>query len=203
MIIDIKDSVVLFVGKRGCGKSVLLKSLLKKHAHEFNKIIAICPTDFNGGYQELIGENNTIQEFNDEYLKQIIDKMAKKNTGKVQKDKDFVRLLLILDDCVSDINPKKCPNLKKIIIAGRHYGISLLFTTQYIKEIPPVVRNNADYLLVGQVNAQSFNVLNEEFNTNKTKEEFRNMLMKIKDYNFLVIKQTKGICSYKLIKANN
>lgn len=203
MIIDIRDSVILFVGKRGCGKTLLLKSLLEQHHQDFDKIIAICPTDFNGGYKKLIGENNAINEFKDEYIKTILDKMEKKNENKVQTDKDFKRLLLILDDCIADINFNSCENLKKVVIAGRHFGVSLLFTSQYIKAMPPIVRNNADYLLIGQVNAQSFQILNDEFNTNKTKKEFRDMLQYAgEDYEFMIIKQTKGKCTYGLIKAD-
>jgi hypothetical protein len=204
MEIDIRDAVILFIGKRGCGKTELLKSLLMEHNRGFDKIVAICPTDFNGTYSKLIGEDNSIQEFKDEHLKAILDKMEKKNKGKVQKDEGFKRLLLILDDCIADIKPQKCPNLKKIVVAGRHYGISLLFTSQYIRSVPPVVRNNADYLLVGKVNAQSLAILNEEFNVELTKQQFLHMFQQAGvDYQFLVIKNHKGVFQYGLIRAND
>ena len=45
IIIDIVDKAISIVAKRNSGKSYLLRYLVKKQSHKFNKIFVICPTD--------------------------------------------------------------------------------------------------------------------------------------------------------------
>ena len=64
-----------------------------------------------------------------------------------------------------------------------------MITTQYLKSISPLIRNNTDYLYVGQMNRQSIEILTTEFLLgNIEKGEFIKMYNKAtKDYSFLVI----------------
>ena len=81
----------------------------------------------------------------------------------VKKDNESAHILLILDDCVSDVNFHSDKAFQKLFTRGRHLKISLMITTQYPYLIPPVARINCDYILVGQLNKQGLKVMSDEF----------------------------------------
>jgi hypothetical protein len=59
---------------------------------------------------------------------------------------------------------------------------------QYLHHIPLIARHNLDYLLVGQMNSQSIDMLYDEFISLMSKKEFEQMFReKVSDYNFLII----------------
>lgn len=60
-------------------------------------------------------------------------------------------VLLILDDLVVDINFASCKSLRISAIRGRHLGISIIATSQYINTIPPVIRLYDQYTIVGNL----------------------------------------------------
>ena len=58
--------------------------------------------------------------------------------------------MLIFDDLVSDSNAFKRGHfaLNHLCIKHRHLQCNLIFTTQYIKAIPPVIRRNCDIFIL-------------------------------------------------------
>ena len=65
---------------------------------------------------------------------------------------------LVFDDLVGSANAFKKGNsaINKLTISHRHLQCNLLFTTQYIKAIPPVLRRNLDIFVIFKfANAQS------------------------------------------------
>ncbi len=65
---------------------------------------------------------------------------------------------LVFDDLVSDANAFKRGHsaINHLTIRHRHLQCNLLFTTQYLKAIPPVIRRNIDIWVVFKLaNAQS------------------------------------------------
>jgi hypothetical protein len=71
-------------------------------------------------------------------------RLIKLNGGK--KDEECAHVLLVLDDCVSDVNFHTAKAFEKLFTRGRHIKISLIITTQYPYLIPPVARINTDYI---------------------------------------------------------
>ena len=72
--------------------------------------------------------------------------------------------MLILDDLVVDTNFATSPALKKyLFVVGRHCGVGLISTTQYLYAVPPIVRCNCDFVIVGQMNRQSVQILADEY----------------------------------------
>jgi hypothetical protein len=95
---------------------------------------------------------------------------------KINKDKpqsELKHVLLIIDDVVADVNFHQSPSLKKLFVRGRHIGISVIITAQYLNSIPPIARTNSDFILVGQLNNQGLTILCDEFNkAGMPKDEF-------------------------------
>ena len=115
-------------------------------------------------------------DFNRSYTNSKLDKTKRKN------------VLLILDDLVADINFAACKSLRILAIRGRHLGISIITTSQYIYTIPPVIRSNCDLTIVGNLNRRSLELLEQEFNTTLEKKRFHELYVNsTKDYSFLCI----------------
>ena len=183
---SIVNKTLTFLAKRNSGKSVLCKYLIEAEKHKFNKIFLICPTEkINSHYSDLVKPDDIFDEYDEEWVDSLIKKMTDENAGKT-KNKN---VMLILDDCVSDINFHQSPSLKKLFTRGRHINISVCLVLQYMNMCPPVCRANSDYLFVGQLNKQSIGLLCDEFQSGDiSKEDFIKMYNRCSnDYHFLVI----------------
>ena len=188
MNFEINNKIICFCAKRNSGKSQLLRYLVTCSKNRFSKIFAICPTEsVNHFYRDLIPASNIFPQYKEEWVESLISKMTEINSGK--NDKEAKHILLILDDCCSDSNFHQSKTLKKLATRGRHIKIAVMITCQYIYQIPPVIRNNCDYIYVGQMNQQGLKLLTDEFLMgNIDKKEFVDLYHNnTNDYNFLVI----------------
>ena len=184
----ILNKTVGLVAKRNSGKSCLLKHLVNSERHKFSKIYCICPTEkINRFYSDIVNDECIFDSYDEKWVDKLINKMTEINSNKSTKERKNV--LLILDDIVSDHNFHQSPTLKKLFIRGRHINIAIIITFQYLNLIPPVARNNMDFLFCGQMNKQSVDLLMSEFISGDiSKEEFIKMYNRCtRDYNFLVI----------------
>lgn len=189
--LDIVNKTVSLVAKRGSGKSVLLKYLVDQSKDKFAKIFVVCPTEtVNSFYSSIVEENCIFDQWNEQWADDLIRKMTDANSGKAKGEKKNV--LVILDDVMSDTNFHQSPALKKLYMRGRHINIGVIATCQYLHNLPPVCRNNADWCIVGQMNRQSVQLLAEEYlSGDLEKPEFVKLYNRAtKDYGFLVINNT-------------
>ena len=188
MNFELKNKIVAFVAKRNSGKSQLLRYMLLQSKHLFKKIFVVCPTEsVNHFYSDIIPKENIFDQYSEAWTENLIKKMTEINAGK--KDKETSHILLILDDCCSDTNFHQSKSLKKLATRGRHIKIACCIISQYIFQVPPVIRNNCDFLLCGQMNTQGVELLTTEFMMgNITKKEFLDLYhSNTSDYGFLVI----------------
>lgn len=189
--LDIVNKTVSLVAKRGSGKSVLLKYLVDSCKEKFFKIYVVCPTEtVNSFYSDMVEENSIFDEWKEEWAESLIRKMTEQNKGKPKDEKKNV--LVILDDCMADTNFHQSKALKKLYMRGRHINIAVIATCQYLHNLPPVCRNNCDWLIAGQMNRQSVQLLVEEYlSGDLEKNEFIKLYNRAtKDYGFLVINNT-------------
>lgn len=191
MDFTIVNKTTALIGKRHSGKSELLKYIVRKHKEDFVKIFVISPTEqVNKFYQEFVPENCVFDGWKEDWVERLISKMTQ-----VSVKEKHQNVLLILDDCCSDTNFNTSATFKKIFTRGRHIFISIIITCQYIYQIPPITRSNLDYVLCGQMNSQSTQILADEFLMGDIeRKEFIKMYHKYsKDYGFLLINN----CSVK------
>ena len=184
--IDIVDKAISIVAKRNSGKSYLLRYLVKKQAHKFKKIFVICPTDsINSFYITITDKSCIFNEFNENWANQLIDQLMQVNSDNNQDKK---RVLLILDDCMTDINFCKSKAMKTIYSRGRHFFLTIISASQYLKNLSPLCRSNSDFVFCGQSNRASIDILIHEFCCNLSNNEFIDLYKKaIINYGFLVI----------------
>ena len=184
MELSLLNNRCLICAKTNSGKSLLLKWMLKKEIKKFNKIFVISPTEIvNSFYSDIIPSNQIFHEFSEDWLNDLMKKLKeyKKNNEKPYNT------LLILDDCASDMHNSKA--LNKIFVMGRHLGISIVVTLQFLHQAPLTARTNSSYLLAGQMNRSSTEMLCEEFLMGPIdKKQFLELYHdSTLDYNFFVI----------------
>jgi len=188
MNFELLNKTVCLCGKRHSGKSELIKYIISLYGHQFNRIFVICPSEaVNKFYSKVLPPENIFTEYSEEWIEKLMKRLIQINVGK--NDDNSAHILLIMDDCVSDVNMHSAKNFEKIFTRGRHLKISLMITTQYPYLIPPVARINCDYILVGQLNKQGLKVMSDEFLMGDiSPKEFNKMYYEsTNDYGFLII----------------
>ena len=188
MNFEILNKTICLTAKRGSGKSRLLRYLVIMNKHIFDKIFIVCPTEcLNSFYKGIVPPENIFDTFKEEWFEKLIKRMTEVNSGKT--DDEMKHILVILDDCASDVAFHHSKAIKKLFTRGRHLKISIIMTAQYIYHISPLMRCNTDFLLVGQMNKQGVDILATEFLMgNLTKQEFIQMYYNsTNDYKFLLI----------------
>ena len=182
------NHTVICCGKRNSGKSVILKHLVELEKDQFEKIFVICPTEsINRFYKDIVDEKCIFDSYNEVWTDKLIDKLTTANADTPKEE--LKKVLLIFDDILSDIDFHQSPAMKKIFTRGRHLGLSIICTAQYLYQLPPICRCNSDFVLVGSMNNQSKNLLCDEFLAGSLdRKQFINLYNKAtKDYNFLLI----------------
>ena len=158
MNFSLLNNRIILCGKTNSGKSVLLKHMLQKEKRKFNKIFVISPTEqVLKYYSDIVPENQIIHSYSDEWVSDLLKKLTdyKKNNNKAYN------VLLILDDVGADAHNSKA--LNKVFTMGRHLGISIIITSQFINQLPLTSRCNASYVCCSQMNKASIDILVDEF----------------------------------------
>jgi hypothetical protein len=163
---------------------------VEKSKHKFSKIFCFCPTEeINHHYQKdgLVDKNCIFSEWNEQWIIDLSKKLTHQNANKEKKDMKFV--LLILDDMFDSNDVSNSPALKSIFMRSRHYGLGIICCSQYLYNLPPVCRNNMDWVILGQMNKQSIEISAQEYlSGNLDKQEFIKLYHRsTKDYHFLII----------------
>lgn len=188
MEFSIINKTITLVGKRCSGKSYMLKHILQYEADNFAKIFCICPTELvNHFYSDIIPSNCIYETYDEEWADKLITKLTIANCNK--KPEEQKKVLLILDDLIADINIHQSKTLRIMYSRGRHIGLSVILTTQYLNSLSPLIRNNSDYVFVGQQNRASVELLQQQFQSGDiNKKEFMDMYYRCTtDFNFLII----------------
>ena len=195
MQFEMLNKTVGFIAKRASGKSCMLKWLVSLHKEQFDKIIVFCPTEtISPFYEELTTKEFIFDEYNDEYILKLIDKMTMINSNKSKEKKKNV--MVLLDDCMSDTDfLHQGKGLQRLFARGRHLNITVVLCAQYLNSCPPLCRNNFDYVICGMLNRMSVELLcNEYLSGDLEKKDFIKIYHRTtQDYGFLLI----NCCSIK------
>ena len=182
------NPVILIVGKRGSGKTVLVKDIVRHLKNRFDIAVAIAGTSASAEmFQEFIPDAliyNTVQTH-------VIEKMV--DLAKVVKDHNKKReFLLLMDDCMYVKGLMRNGVFREIHMNGRNFGFSEIISAQYVMDMETDLRSQVDYVFVFQENIRA----NRErlwkyfFGIFDTFEEFSTTLRKCtQNYECLVIDQ--------------
>ncbi len=160
---------ILLVGKRFSGKSVTSVSIASKF--DVPRWAAFCGTkDTEDFWAEKFGSSATVRGPNDAgkgYLKTLIRFQEVKGRLYKKHLKEPVprryTIGLIFDDVTSNKQFSKGPLLEDLFSNGRHYNAVIIISCQYLKQLPPAVRLNTDYLFIMHNSKKLLKILYEEY----------------------------------------
>lgn len=148
---------ILVIGRRGTGKSVLLKDILF-HYHQFGikRLVVFSETEsVNGYFSEFVPpifvhSPVTVDAIDRVWLSQ--QKLCmKKKAGKIPASQD-TRLVVILDDLAFNKKIMNCKSLLEIMFNGRHSETIIIVTIQYVMALLPALRSNFDCVMLFKEN---------------------------------------------------
>ena len=142
------DAVVLLVGKRGTGKSTLLKDIMYNMREHLHCGVAMCPTLDSVAGADGLGSYVPAPLIHDCYKPQVVEKLLnyqKKSVKKVGKEKTK-RQFVILDDTMFDKKALKGTEIRACAMNGRHYRLFFINAVQYLCDLTPDIRTNVDVI---------------------------------------------------------
>jgi hypothetical protein len=146
------DGTIVAIGKRRTGKSFAFRHILHCLKSEFAAGICISQTDeLNKYWQQYMPKKYIFNRFAPEILLAVFARQKAILNDKrytEEENEKRARFFIILDDVISDPKIRYDPCIAELFVAGRHYKLFVMITTQYGKAITPTLRSNADYVLI-------------------------------------------------------
>ena len=89
----------------------------------------------------------------------------------------------------SDVSMHQSESIKKLYTRGRHSFISIIVLGQQLVHVSPIMRNNSDYILCGQLNASNIEQLCDSYRIPLiNKQEFIQLYKNLtNNYKFMII----------------
>lgn len=144
------DSTIALFGKRRTGKTFMTKFLWfqKQIKTQIPVFFVISPTaKINKSWEGIIPNEYIFDNFDSIFMQRILDRQKLYLTNPLMAHRNpWVGIML--DDAVADNGVRYSEHLLKLFIAGRHYKIHLVVTTQYPTLITPKMRANLDYAFI-------------------------------------------------------
>jgi len=145
-IANIKQhKIVLCIGKRGTGKSTLLREIMNAFSPNVDFGLAMSPThDSCDCFMQHMPKSWVYDSFD----VQRIDTMLKMQRERLKCGKSPRNLFLILDDCLYDKKNLKGVTIRDVFLNGRHAKLSVALASQYCMDMSPDLRSQIDYIFV-------------------------------------------------------
>lgn len=184
-------AIVGVVGRRGSGKSVIIKDILysKRNVLPFGLVMSGTEAG-NGYFGKFVPEVFVYDDFNADALDKLLERQKR-----ASKKGNMKRVFVVLDDLAYDNSIMKKPTLRFIFMNGRHLNIFLIFSSQYVADLgPPAIRANIDVLFVCReaIQANRWRLYNMFFGCFDSFEDFNKVLNACtEDYGVLVLDNTK------------
>ena len=127
----------MICGLQGGGKSHLIRFMMYENRAKFDCGIVFTNTAFKDGNFDYVDRRFVHREYSEEVLKNLKGIFSKQiESGK--KPRGFV----VFDDCLSG-RQWRSAELVSLVTQVRHYNITVVISTQYVKAIPPLFHSNA------------------------------------------------------------
>lgn len=145
-LINTHPFLLYLIGKPKTGKShmtkFIIKELMKNKLYDY--VLVFCPSlglSKDSSY-DFIPSEFQYNKYSDYKIRNIM-RLQKQRKEENKPN----RCLLILDDIIGSIN-KNNKTLHKLITLHRHYNISIIISSQYMKGVDPVLRDCFNYLII-------------------------------------------------------
>lgn len=140
-----KGPIVVMIGRRGTGKSVLVKDLMYHH-QDVPKGVIISGTEMGNHFYEPLAPKAFIFH---EYETHLVENIFRRQLHVLQPENRHeapdARVFLLLDDCMYDDSWSRDKIMRCVFMNGRHWKVMCVITMQYPLGVPPVLRTNIDF----------------------------------------------------------
>lgn len=143
------NTVVCLYGRRGSGKSTMLKHLLRLKQHIPHGLVCSATEKATGDLGRHIPGAYIRSEYDDKITKDVIKFQRKAASRYTEGDRKLPPpAFLVYDDTMFDKRFPASPETRRLFMNGRHYNIFTLITSQYSMDLPPAMRANIDYVIM-------------------------------------------------------
>lgn len=189
------DATIVAVGKRRTGKSWVFRNLMYLMKDKIGAGIVISQTDeLNKFWRQYVPSKYIYNKYEPEILEGVFRRQKKilNDNSLTDQEKDKkAPFFVLLDDVISDQRLRYDERLMELFVAGRHYRLFVLITTQYAKAITPTLRGNTDYCFMMKcVQQRQREALWEDYTDFLTKEAFYQMLDSYTEDNEVLVVDT-------------
>lgn len=139
-------SVVVVAGKRKSGKTVLLRDLLYHKRHIPVGMILSPTEEEQCAFESIIPPEFMFSSFDTEALQRLFDRQRRVLRKLPKNQKDKASAFVVLDDCAFDKQKFRTKQMREAFMNGRHVKILIIVTLQYITDMTPDLRAQADYV---------------------------------------------------------
>ena len=141
-------STILIIGKRGSGKSVLMRDIAY-HMSRSGKIDFACgfscTEDSNKNLGKFIPRSLVHTSYNPGVVSRIYDQQRRQSRkGRPQN------VCLILDDCMWKKSSFNGEVVRRLFFNSRHYNMCIMLLAQYCMDLNPAIRGNIDLVFVAR-----------------------------------------------------
>jgi hypothetical protein len=150
---DAQHPSIVMIAKRGSGKSVAVKAVLK-HFEDIPMGLVISKTDkMSSFYGKFFPDSYIFYEYKSEIIEKILKRQEaiidKKEEKEKQGKKVDSRAFIVMDDCLSSKGSwVRDQPIAELLFNGRHYHIMYILTMQFPLGITPELRLNFDYVFL-------------------------------------------------------
>lgn len=158
------DKVIVAIGKRGCGKSQIIKDIMYRHKDIPVGTVISATESANQFFGDFVPKIFIHDEYKPEIInnsvrrqKMVLKKINAEEQNKYgsMQNKIDPRSFVILDDCLYDSSWTKDSNIRALFMNGRHLKVMFCITMQYPLGIGPSLRTNIDFVFICRENIVS------------------------------------------------
>ena len=190
---------LLILSRSNSGKSILIKNLIHYYIlnFNFNSVILYSKTCKYETEYDFIDDRNKFDGSLDGLINNILDFQKESNNK--------MKILLILDDV--DVT-KKNDLLSDLFTKSRHWNITLILSSQYVKQlVSSTIRSNFHYLFWNQLNLDNLECIYRIVYLNIDKKSFFQWVYNVKERFAFIFYDNTHIGNdisenYKLCKAD-
>ena len=146
-----KSSIVVIIGRRGSGKSVLLRDLMY-NKRDIPIGLVMSHTDHLVHFYDQFIPSMLIHKH---YDSSQVSKLFARQTKALKENWDDPSAFLLLDDVLSDKTWKKDQSIQEIFYNGRHYRLLFLLGIQAPMALGNELRGQIDYTFIFKTNIQA------------------------------------------------
>lgn len=148
---------------------------------KFQAGIVISQTDeLNHFWSQYVPEKYIYKKYDTSILEAVFRRQKRilnDNSLTDEEKEKQAPFFILLDDVISDSSIRYDDAMTELFVAGRHYKLFILITTQYAKAISPTLRANTDYCFIMKcVQFRQVEALWEDFASFVTKQAFAQII---------------------------